>query len=93
MTQLSEEQIGVATVILERFEKQRLPRALDIKARVEAGGKLSATDLDFLAEVMNDAGAIHHLVEQRPDLQLLYTRSVALYRDITTKALENEEKG
>ncbi len=39
---------GVLTVMLERLEKQRLPRLLDMQARVSQGEVLNDADLAFL---------------------------------------------
>lgn len=90
MTDISH-QDGIIVAILERFEKFRLPRALDIKAKVERGERLDGSDIDHLKTVMEDAESIHRYVAERPDLQDLYTRAVGLYREITQKALENEQ--
>ncbi len=91
MTDVTKQE-GVAQVLLERFEKFRLPRALDIKARVDAGEKLTANDLAFLDRVMSDAEEIKRYVDKIPDMQQLYARAVSLYQNITKKALENEQK-
>jgi hypothetical protein len=91
MTEMSKEE-GVAYAVLERFEKIRLPRALDIKERVDRGDKLESADLEFLQRVMGDAEEIKRYMEQVPDMQNLYARAVNLYKEITTKALENEQK-
>lgn len=83
---------GVAYTVLERFEKFRLPRTLDIKERVDRGEKLGSSDLAFLERVMSDAQEVKRYVDQVPDMEKLYARAVNLCKEITTKALENEQK-
>lgn len=91
MTEISKEE-GIAYTLLERFEKFRLPRALDIKERVDRGERLSDADIAFLERVMSDAEEINRLVDMHPEFTLLYGRAVSLYQEITEKALENEQK-
>jgi hypothetical protein len=83
--------LGVGAVIAKRFETQRLPRALELKERVDAGGLLTEADISFLEQVFQDAQHIMPLVDRKPSWQPLAAQAMELYRQITSKALENEK--
>lgn len=83
---------GMAQTLLERMSNQRLPRALELKERVDAGETLSNFDLEFLEEVFADAQSIQPLVERHPEYQQLAARALHLYKEILDKAMENEKK-
>ena len=87
----SKDDAGTIQVLLERLEKWRLPRALELKARVDAGQRLNDNDIQFLKNVFEDASGLQGLAANNPKYQPLVARMMGLYDEITRKALENEE--
>ena len=81
---------GVIFVLMERFEKIRLPRALALKEKVDGGAVFDDYDIAFLEEVFSDSNKIKPLLDRHPEYQDLATRVITLYKEITEKALDNE---
>lgn len=81
---------GVIFTLLERMRKQRLPRVLDIKARVDAGGTLDSFDIEFLNEVFADANRLKPLWGRHPELNDIAGQLIRIYHEITERALANE---
>ena len=90
MKDLEKHDAGIITVLLDRFENQRLPIALSLQKQVEEGQVLSEIDLMFLKEVSKDINSNTQLFERHPDCKEIATRMMNLCCEITQKGLENE---
>jgi len=86
---MSDHDEGVIQTLIERFNSQRLPRALDIKARVDRGAVLENYDISFLEDVLADIRTAHPLLERHPELQPLVIKAMGLYKEIAEKAAAN----
>ena len=62
---------GTIQVLLDRLNNFRLPRALALKERVDAGGLLEDSDIEFLQRVFEDANSVHALIKRNSKLQNL----------------------
>jgi hypothetical protein len=83
---------GVIQAIVDRLEKHRLPMALQLQEKVNRGETLNDLDLAFLDNVFQDTRKLKGLLDRHPDWQPLATRMINLYKEITTRALENEQR-
>ena len=88
----SEEELGIIYALIERFEKQRLPRLLELKKRVDKGGVLTESDIRFMYEVTQDAQRNKQLIDRHPEWHKFCAEVIHLYEEVAEKALENEKK-
>ena len=82
---------GVIAVLAKRMVEERLPKALELKARVDKGGVLNDLDLAFLEQIVADAGQVRPMMQKDPRVLEVAGRMVQLYKEITEKALANEK--
>lgn len=82
---------GTIQVLLDRLNHLRIPRALDLKAKVDSGETLADHEIDFLQRVLDDANSAQALVKRHPELHDVAARLVSLYSEITAKAVANEQ--
>jgi len=82
---------GIFEVLIDRFEKERLPRLLEIKHRIDSGRTLNEVDLNFLERVFRDAVENEHLIESIPQCKGLFAQVTHLYHEIMEQAMRNEK--
>ena len=83
---------GVFIVLLLRFEKYTLPRAMLLKEKVEQGEKLETYDIEFLNKVLSNITKYKYLIDKNPEFHQLEARAIWLYTQIIELALKNEQK-
>ena len=83
---------GVILALIERFERQRLPRILELKEKVDRGELLDESEMEFLQGVINDAVHNKPLIDKHPEGQKFCAEVVHLYEEITERALLNEQR-
>ena len=88
----SADELAVIYALVERFEKQRLPRLLEIKKRVDKGGVLNESDIQFMYQITRDAQRNKRLIDRHPEWHHFCAMVIHLYEEVAEKALENEKK-
>jgi hypothetical protein len=83
--------VGVKAVLAKRMVEERLPKALALKERVDKGDVLNELDLQFLEQVVTDATTVKPLMRDDPRVLEIAGRMLELYKEITEKALANEQ--
>ena len=82
---------GLIATLLERLEKQRLPRLLALKEKVDGGEPLDDLELEFMGQAIADAQDVLPIIDRHPEYQQLTTQVVTLYKEISEKALQLEK--
>ena len=91
----SDNDLGILSVLLKRFETERLPAILSMKKTVEAGETLSDGDLEYLHRVFEEVQVdrLGPLLERHPEYRDLAATVFSTYRHILERNLENEKQG
>lgn len=82
---------AIIQVVLERFEKQRLPRIVEIKKKTDNGEILNEFEIEFLSNAIHDARALLPVLERHPEYEPLLSQVIHYYKEVTDRALENEK--
>jgi hypothetical protein len=90
MSEISKD-IGVLAVLAKRMVEEILPKALQIKERVDQGEVLNDLDIAFLERVFANAKNLGPRIDKDPRAREVAGRMVSLYKEIMDKALENEK--
>lgn len=83
---------GVIQALLDLLETQHLPRAMDLKKKVDAGERLNDYDMRFLQSILADVRNVGPMVKRHPEYEKLAVSVLQLYKEITDKAMENEKR-
>jgi len=83
---------GVLQVVLEEYEKHKLPRMNTIKESVDTGDLLDREELAFLRTLYQEINSYESFVESHPEFKTLYVNFVHLYCSIMDAALDNEQR-
>ncbi len=88
----NEKDKGVIMVLLERFNKQRLPRALALMKKVDSGELLDDYEHKYIEEIQKDTSQVRLLVERNPEYKDLMAKAINLWNEIIEKDIENQKK-
>jgi hypothetical protein len=84
---------AILDTLLNRFEKQRLPRLLDIKKKMQQGNILDKFEIEFLEEVLSDSNKNKQYFEDSDEkIKLVFMKIAFLYKDIINQAMTNEQQ-
>jgi len=86
-----DDDIGIMMVVIHRFETQSLPRMIEIKQKLDQGGLLNDTDIEFLDRTVHNAKLLFPYLERHPEYEPLFAKVMHYYKTITDMALANEK--
>ncbi len=85
------EDTGIILVVLERSEKQRLPRFMGIKLKFDQGKTINEFDIEYISEAMHDARMLFPYMDRHPEYKPLIARVIHYYKLVIDDAVANEK--
>lgn len=82
---------GVIYVVLDHFAHHLYPRALELEKMLDAGERLSASQVDHIARILDDIRLLRPLIERHPEHRELAEGVIALYVNLARRAWQNEK--
>ena len=79
-------------LLIKRLVNQGLPRVLQMKEKVLRSQPLNEFDISYLHQMLKETTRLKVLVDHNPQYHALVLRMSNLYKEITEKALENENE-
>jgi len=86
----SDAELGLIHVLLHRFSSYRHPYALQLKAQVDRGERLSEYEMRFLKKVVEEGARAGRLAAKHAKYQDQVNQATSLFSEVMTKALELE---
>ena len=90
-TSLSEKELGVVQVVLERYNREWLPALLDMRKKVDRGETLDDRELSLLSKAIEEARGGATFAKSHPQFKSLIDRATALYDHIEARNKENAD--
>lgn len=81
---------SIILAVLQNFEKQLLPRVIEIKQSLDDGNIINEFDLEFLSEALHEARSLMPYLERHPEYEPFVCKLIHYYKIITDEALDNE---
>ena len=88
---LSEKELGVVQVVLERYNREWLPALLDMRKKVDRGETLDDRELSLLSKAIEEARGGATFAKSHPEFKSLIDRASALYEHIEARNKENAD--
>lgn len=90
---LTDKELGVVQVVLERYNREWLPALLDMKAKVDRGDTLDEREVALLKKAMDEANSGVAFARSHTEFRSLVDKATRLYDHIEAKHQENSNLG